>query len=237
MNNIATLSIRIFITGIILVLSNMTAFKVCAILGVSPTWQVVTLPVTFILWRLLFRLSMKGGEAITNGIAGQLSKSLSSVSEQDAATAHNEILRFRQTCQKEKTAIQVRCENEYKQLVAQAIQYTRITFLRLGFTEDEVLKVCSCVEYFVSNQEVLRTKDLSIPRRTSVTQIALQNFSWNVAYPFHISGTQTADFVKHTFASWFPQTEVGTIRKNLRTTRGHHLVLIDEHAVVKQPLQ
>ena len=65
--------------------------------------------------------------------------------------------------------------------------------------------------------------------RMNVTQIALKNFAWNIAFQYNISGDHAARFVIATFNEWFSNTTFATVRKNLRTTTGKHVIEIDEH--------
>lgn len=110
-------------------------------------------------------------------------------------------------------------------------KYTRQVFQRLGFSEEEIYQVCECVRFFVCNQDVLTHTETRIKKRSSVTQIALKNFSWNIAFQYQISGDITAKFVVATFSEWFTNTSVETVKKNLRTTTGRHAIEIDEHIV------
>lgn len=65
--------------------------------------------------------------------------------------------------------------------------------------------------------------------RMNVTQIALKNFAWNIAFQYNLSGDHAARFVIATFNEWFSNTTFATVRKNLRTTTGRHVIEIDEH--------
>ena len=65
--------------------------------------------------------------------------------------------------------------------------------------------------------------------RMNVTQIALKNFAWNIAFQYNISGDHAARFVIATFNEWFSNSTFATVRKNLRTTTGKHVIEIDEH--------
>ena len=63
----------------------------------------------------------------------------------------------------------------------------------------------------------------------NVTQIALKNFAWNIAFQYNLSGDHAARFVIATFNEWFSNTTFATVRKKLRTTTGRHVIEIDEH--------
>ena len=118
-------------------------------------------------------------------------------------------------------------ENEKLQAV---LQYTRNTFRQFNFSEEEIFQICECVRYFVTNRQVLSV-NIQIERRTSVTQISLKNFAWNIAFQYNINRDVTAQFVMQTFHEWFANSTIDTIRKNLRTTTGKHKIKIDEHIV------
>ena len=60
-----------------------------------------------------------------------------------------------------------------------------------------------------------------------------QNFAWNIAYPYNMSGDATAAFVFNTFNEWFANTTIATIKKTLRTTSGKHKIEIDEKVLAK----
>ncbi len=118
-------------------------------------------------------------------------------------------------------------ENDLK--LAAILKYTRDTFKRLDFDETEIFQICECVRYFVTNQQVLNRTEVHIKRRMNVTQIALKNFAWNIAFQYNISGDLAARFVIATFNEWFSNTTFDTVRKNLRTTTGRHVIEIDEN--------
>lgn len=77
--------------------------------------------------------------------------------------------------------------------------------------------------------------NIHIKRRTTVTQISLKNFAWNIAFQYNISRDVTAQFVMQTFHEWFDNSTLDTIRKNLRTTTGNHKIKIDEQ-IIKHPI-
>ena len=120
-----------------------------------------------------------------------------------------------------------RKEDEKLQAV---LQYTRNTFRQFDFSEEEIFQICECVRYFVSNRQALSV-NIHIKRRTTVTQISLKNFAWNIAFQYNISRDVTAQFVMHTFHEWFANSTIDTVRKNLRTTTGKHKINIDENII------
>lgn len=107
------------------------------------------------------------------------------------------------------------------------LRYTTDTFCRLGFTASETFQICECVEYLVTNNQVLTSPDLKIQRRTEITQISIKNFAWNIAYQYRLPGNLTALFVMTTFHEWFTDSTIETVKKNLKTTSGKHLIPIN----------
>lgn len=111
------------------------------------------------------------------------------------------------------------------------LKYTRDTFKHLNFDELEIFQLCECVRYLVTNRKVLSNAEIIIHKRTTVTQISLKNFAWNIAYQYNITGDVTTEFIMTTFREWFANSTFDTIRKNLRTTSGKHQIEIDEHII------
>lgn len=109
------------------------------------------------------------------------------------------------------------------------VNYTRNVFLRLGFGDGEVTQIVECVRYFVSSNNVLSPDILCIKRKSNVTQACLKNFAWNIARQYSIDGNTAAKFVKYTFKDWFGDTEISSIVKTLKNTKGCHAVEIDEN--------
>lgn len=130
----------------------------------------------------------------------------------------------------EKQYLQQKEREEDKKLQG-ILQYTRNTFRRLDFDEDEIFQICECVRYFVTNRQALTTTRIHIKRRAAVTQISLKNFAWNIAFQYNINRDVTAQFVMQTFHEWFANSTIDTIRKNLRTTAGNHKININEQII------
>lgn len=153
-------------------------------------------------------------------------------------TAHNdtEIQKqrmelFHQEYQYEQQQYVQRKENADEAKLQAVLKYTKDTFKSLDFDEAEVFQLCECVRYFVTNKQALTQTDIRIKRRASVTQIALKNFAWNIAFQYNIGGDVTALFVMRTFNEWFANSTLETIRKNLRTTTGRHKIEINEKII------
>lgn len=111
------------------------------------------------------------------------------------------------------------------------LKYTRETFKRLELDETEVFQICESVRYFVTRHQVMPMTKMQIRKRSHITQIALKNFAWNIAFQYGIEGELTAEFLLTTFREWFANSTLDTIRKNLRTTTGRHSIEIDEHII------
>lgn len=135
---------------------------------------------------------------------------------------------FHQEYQYEQQQYVQRKENADEAKLQAVLKYTKDTFKNLDFDEAEIFQLCECVRYFVTNKQSLTHTDIRIRRRVSVTQIALKNFAWNIAFQYNIGGDATALFVMHTFNEWFANSTLETIRKNLRTTTGRHKIEINE---------
>lgn len=141
---------------------------------------------------------------------------------------------FHQEYQYEQQQYMQRKENADEAKLQAVLKYTKDTFKTLDFDEVEIFQLCECVRYFVTNKQPLTQTDIRIKRRASVTQIALKNFAWNIAFQYNIGGDATALFVMHTFNEWFANSTLETIRKNLRTTTGRHKIEINEK-IFKMP--
>lgn len=117
------------------------------------------------------------------------------------------------------------------------LRYTRDTFKRFDLEEIEIYQICESVRYFAINRQVLSATEIHIKKRTSLTQISLKNFAWNIAFQYNIGRDMTTSFVMATFAEWFANSTFDTVRKNLRTTTGRHKIEIDENILAKYNVQ
>ena len=71
------------------------------------------------------------------------------------------------------------------------------------------------------------TKKKRTGKKIKMTNHDLSNFGWNIANQFEIPNLMTVEFLSSTFYAWFKNTEVSTLAKNLRNTRGRHNIEID----------
>ena len=85
----------------------------------------------------------------------------------------------------------------------------------------------------MTNRQPLTNTEIRISKRSTVTQISLKNFAWNIAYTYNMSADTTAAFVFNAFNEWFANTTIATIKKKLRTTNGLHKIEIDEKVLAK----
>ena len=161
-----------------------------------------------------------------------LTTNMGAVEEYASSENNNEVLKkrmelFHYEYQSEQQKYAKRKEMEEDAKLTAMLKYTRDTFNRLDFEEAEVFQICECARYFLTNRQPLSNTEIRISKRSTVTQIALKNFAWNIAYPYNISGDATAAFVFITFNEWFVNTTIATIKKTLRTNNGRHKIEID----------
>ena len=167
-----------------------------------------------------------------------LTISIGAVTEYDSSEKSNDAFRKRMELfyykyQSEQQEYAKRKEMEEDAKLTAMLRYTRDTFNRLDFEEAEVFQICECVRYFLTNRQPLSNIEIRISKRSTVIQIALKNFAWNIAYPYNMSGDATAAFVLNTIFEWFANTMIATIKKTLRTTNGKHKIDIDEKVLAK----
>ena len=124
-------------------------------------------------------------------------------------------------------------EREEDEKLNAILRYTRDTFKRFDLDETEIFQICESVRYFVTNRRVLSATEIHIKKHTSLTQISLKNFAWNIAFQYNIGRDMTTSFVMATFTEWFANSTFDTVRKNLRTTTGRHKIEIDENILSK----
>lgn len=140
---------------------------------------------------------------------------------------------FHYEYQREQQQYQQQKEREEDIKLNAILKYTRDTFKRFDLNETEIFQICESVRYFVINRQVLSSTEIHIKKHTSLTQISLKNFAWNIAFQYNIGRDMTTSFVMATFAEWFANSTFDTVRKNLRTTTGRHKIEIDENILSK----
>ena len=147
---------------------------------------------------------------------------------EEHAIAKQRLALFHSQFELENRKVQQRQRMISKQKMVKVTDYTRNTFIRLGFNKSDVFKICESVEYLINNNAVLKYEDFHITYNSQVTQISLKNFAWNIANQYGLSRDLAAEFVMTTFSEWFKNTTHTTVVKTLRTTLGTHKIEIDE---------
>ena len=224
-------------------LASLVAFRICEMLSIKLAYLPIVLVGCYIVLKLLYSLSiimvgyvMKLISIIyiiyKGGPIPILTTNMGNVAEYGSSEKNNDVLKkrmelFHYEYQSEQQEYAKRKEQEDDANLTAMLKYTRDTFFRLVFNEAEVFQICECVRYFLTNRQPLSNTEIRISKRSNVTQIALKNFAWNIAYPYNISGDATAAFVFNTFNEWFANTTIATIKKTLRTNSGKHKIEID----------
>ena len=221
-------------------LASLVAFRICEMLSIKLAYLPLVLVGCYIVLKLLYSLSIIMVGYVMKLIPilykienkPVLASHIGNAVEYDSSGKSNDVLKkrmelFHYEYQSEQQEYAKRKELEEDAKLTAMLKYTRDTFNRLDFEEAEVFQICECVRYFLTNRQPLSNTEIRISKRSNVTQIALKNFAWNIAYPYNISGDATAAFVFNTFNEWFANTTIATIKKTLRTNSGKHKIEID----------
>lgn len=234
MNKVINYTHEAIITGIILFISTLLSFEICYSLNLNIPWCLILVPTCFILGNLSYIGCRKISELLMNKISQNILAS--SNSPFNLQTPTNDLIGLQQQyelfhCQYEKehqqfTSKKNKADEEKLQKV---LEYTRTSFHRLGFDQEEIFMICECVKYFAIHKAVLKSTSIYIQQKPDITQISLKNFAWNIANQYHIRGIVTAEFIITTFSEWFKESTISTIAKNLRTTNGRHMIEINEN--------
>lgn len=225
-------------------LASMVAFQVCNMLGIRMSLIPLVMVIGYVIQKLLYHLCCISARYIVDAIPPSLLISIKKcVSKKIQPLAYSptsnckEVQKkrmelFHYEYQREQQQYQWQKEREDEKLNA-ILRYTRDIFKRFDLEETEIYQICESVRYFAANRQVLSATEIHIKKRTSLTQISLKNFAWNIAFQYNIGGDMTTSFVMVTFAEWFTNSTFDTIRKNLRTTTGRHKIEIDENILSK----
>lgn len=233
------------IETIAVILASMIAFQVCNMLGIRMSLLPFVMAVGYVILKLMYHLCIivarysmevtppsslvsnkKRGSQKTLPLASFPVSNCEEVQKKRMELFHYEYLREQQQYQQQK-------EREEDEKLNAILKYTRDTFKRFDLDETEIYQICECVRYFVINRQTLSMTEIHIKKRTSLTQISLKNFAWNIAFQYNIGRDMTTSFVMATFAEWFANSTFDTVRKNLRTTTGRHKIEIDENILSK----
>ena len=221
-------------------LASLVAFRICDMLSIKLAYLPLVLVGCYIVLKILYSFSIimvgyvmklipiiykEEPKAILTTNMGAVAKYGSSGKNDDVLKKRMELFHYEYQSEQQKYAKRKEMEEDAK--LTAMLKYTRDTFNRLDFEEAEVFQICECVRYFLTNRQPLSNTEIRISKRSNVTQIALKNFAWNIAYPYNISGDATAAFVFNTFNEWFANTTIATIKKTFRTNSGKHKIEID----------
>lgn len=235
----------LIIEVIMALLASMIAFQVCNMFGIRMSLLPFVMGVGYIVLKLLYHLCISIARHIVDAIPTSLLSSVKESAEEKTlhlasspASNCEEVQKkrlelFHYEYQREQQQYQWQKEREEDEKLNAILRYTRDTFKRFDLEEIEIYQICESVRYFATNRQVLSATEIHIKKRTSLTQISLKNFAWNIAFQYNIGRDMTTSFVMATFAEWFTNSTFDTVKKNLRTTTGRHKIEIDEYILSK----
>lgn len=230
---------------IAVLLASMIAFQVCKIFGIRMSLLPFVMATGYVILKLIYHLCIIVVRYIIEVIPPSFFVLVKKrVSKKTLPLAYFPISNceevqkkrmelFHYEYQREQQQYQQQKEREEDEKLNVILKYTRDTFKRFDLDETEIYQICESVRYFVANRQVLSVTEIHIKKRSSLTQISLKNFAWNIAFQYNIGRDMTTSFVMATFAEWFANSTFDTVRKNLRTTTGRHKIEIDEKILSK----
>ena len=230
---------------IAVLLASMIAFQVCNIFGIRMSLLPFIMAIGYVILKLMYHLCITVARYIIEAISPSFWASVKKRgSKKTLALAsfpisnYEEVQKkrmelFHYEYQREQQEYQQQKEKEDDEKLNAILKYTRDTFKRFNLDETEIFQICESVRYLVTNRQVLSMTEIHIKKHSSLTQISLKNFAWNIAFQYNIGGDITTSFVMATFAEWFTNSTFDTVRKNLRTTTGRHKIEIDENILSK----
>lgn len=228
---------------VIVLLASIISFPLSDIIGVKLSTLPIVIVTCYVALKTMYYLCISLSTHVINLISNlyqsatmtkQQHKDECTLEGVSSATGDNEILKkrielFHYEFQHEQQLYRQQKEKADDEKLNAIMQYTRNTFKRFDLDETEIYQICESVRYFVTNRQVLTETEIHIKKHSSLTQISLKNFAWNIAFQYNIGGDMTTSFVMVTFAEWFSNSTFDTVRKNLRTTTGCHKIEIDEN--------
>ena len=226
-------------------LASMIAFQVCNMLGIRMSLLPFVMATGYIILKLLYHLCIIVARYIIETIPPSFwvsvkkrdsKKTLALASfpiSNSEEVQKKQMELFHYEYQREHQQYQQRKEEEENKKLNAILRYTRETFKRFDLNETEIFQICESVRYFVTNHQVFSMTEVHIKKHSSLTQISLKNFAWNIAFQYNIGRDMTTSFVMATFSEWFANSTFDTVRKNLRTTTGRHKIEIDENILSK----
>lgn len=230
---------------IAVLLASMIAFQVCNIFGIRMSLLPFIMATGYGILKLMYHLCITMAKYIIEAIPPSFWASVKKRSRKKTLALASfpisnceEVQKkrmelFHYEYQREQQQYQWQKEREEDEKLNAILRYTRDTFKHFDLEETEIYQICESVRYLVTNRQVLSATEIHIKKRTSLTQISLKNFAWNIAFQYNIGRDMTTSFVMATFAEWFANSTFDTVRKNLRTTTGRHKIEIDENILSK----
>ncbi len=230
------------ITGVNITLSTTMAWGTCTKFDLGLQWSLLLVPAYFAVWKLFYAGCNRISERIVNAF-DKVHSDLITRKQQEAVeealknvepkvivkdSDYEDAVRFHDHYVAETSIVREQLVREDAEKLDKILSYTKETFMRLNFSQTEVAQILDCVRYFVCHKDVLNVVAMKISKKLEVTQASLKNFAWNIAFQYTIDGNTSASFVKATFGEWFANTELSSIKKTLRNTRGAHAIEIDE---------
>lgn len=142
-------------------------------------------------------------------------------SSNELKNAQMNLEQFMATCKIEREAMTAAKEKADAEKLEKVLLYTRNTFMKFDFTDEELFQLNECVKTFVTLRAVLPAVNIRILKKRTLTQGDLKNFNWNIANQYGIEPALTAQFVLSTFSAWFANTEASSLMKNPKVTSGN----------------
>ena len=229
---------------IAVLLASMIAFQICNMLSIRMSLLPFVIAVGYVILKLLYHLCISIARyiietplshlALADEVTDKKTSAVASLHTQDCVEVQKGVWNYSimNTSMSNNNTSNKNERKEDEKLNA-ILKYTRDTFKRFDLDETEIFQICESVRYFVTNRQVLSMTEIHIKKHSSLTQISLKNFAWNIAFQYNIGGDITTSFVMATFAEWFTNSTFDTVRKNLRTTTGRHKIEIDENILSK----
>jgi len=144
-----------------------------------------------------------------------------------------ELLAFAAEIYKAKELREQEMKTEAQKQLARVVNYTKRTLFMLNFSAEDIFKICNQVDLFVTTRSVIKSPTV-IAKRDDVSVAELKNLVANITELYGIDNITAAQFISEVFKEWccwadaqgkIQRTEVTTIAKTLRTTKGRLRVL------------
>lgn len=230
-------------TSVIVIFSTAIALETCFKFKLEIGWIILLVPAYDALFRLCYAGCNKLAEKMIKPFADAHKNFIERKQKEAVCEAlakveptviikesiSNETILVQDQYLAETNFLKEKMERDEAEKLEKALAYTREMFLPLGFNENELSQILNCVRFFTVHKKVLISDALNLRKRDNVTQASLKNFTWNIANQYSIDRDTAALFAKTTFAEWFANTELASIKKTLRNTTGKHSIEINEN--------